>query len=86
MNHKLEVKKPNLPKGATVFVDGLGTFLNGEKENVSDAQVHAYEAKHGRKFKNAVQAMNGVSLVQASSPQEESSGKENNEAGKETDK
>lgn len=79
MDYKLEVNKPNLPQGASVFVDGLGTFANGAKSSVSEKQVRSFEAKHNVKFDKAVAAMYGVSRVQASSPQGKGSGEKEKE-------
>lgn len=40
--YQMTVQLPNLPKGADVVVDGLGTFTNGETYTISEEMDMAY--------------------------------------------
>lgn len=44
----VEVDMPNLAKGSTVEIDGLGLFPNGEARPVSADEAAAYRARHVR--------------------------------------
>jgi hypothetical protein len=46
--YKITVDQPNLAKGTDVFIDGLGTFKNGETQTVSNEQVSHFRNAHGR--------------------------------------
>lgn len=48
MAYKVTVNMPNLAKGAEVFIDGLGTFKNGESAVVSNEQANLFRNAHGR--------------------------------------
>lgn len=47
MAYKITIDKANLGKGAEVFIDGLGTFKNGETAVVSNDQVEHFRNAHG---------------------------------------
>lgn len=48
MAYKVIVNQPNLGKGTEVFIDGLGTFKNGDEAVVSNAQADQFRNAHGR--------------------------------------
>lgn len=67
MAYKISVDMPNLAKGAEVFIDGLGTFKNGESVVVSAEQVTHFRNAHGR-VNDVGQWEQGPTLGQANIP------------------
>jgi len=48
MAYKITVDQPNIGPGTEVFIDGLGTFKNGEATVVDADQANHFRNAHGR--------------------------------------
>jgi hypothetical protein len=44
--YRISVDLPNLGKGQTVEIDGLGIFTNGSEGEVTEEQAEAFRVKH----------------------------------------
>jgi hypothetical protein len=48
MAYKVTIDMPNLTEGTEVFIDGLGTFKNGESQVVPHDRAEHFRNAHGR--------------------------------------
>lgn len=72
---KVEYNDDSLPKGSEVFVNGLGTLVNGKEVEFDDEALAVFEAETGQTVAEAFKDSEKVKLSGAGSRATESSPK-----------
>lgn len=67
--YTLSLDLPNQAEGAEVEVDGLGLFLNGTDNDVSEADARQFAVKHGysllkANFQEGIVVVHGAAVVE----------------------
>ena len=73
---KVSLKDDSLPDGTELYVQGLGTLINGSSVDFSDEEVAAFEAEQGLALEGAFDNDPRVSVGKASKLPPADEGKE----------